>query len=149
MLRLILSFIQNKFTVKILKFKGVCHLLSTVLDYLVLYLCFRVIKSHRGKGAFILERKQKQKRRRFQSVALFPICVFILQRCASGKNKSDVASNLLHCFQSVCLYYSDVPAAKTKATSLPICCIVSNLCVYTTAMCQWQKIKEKIAFALI
>ena len=37
--------------------------------------------------------------------------------------------------------------AKAKATSLPISCIVSNLCVYTTAMCKGQKIKEKIAFA--
>ena len=27
-------------------------------------------------------------------------------------------------------------------TSLPICCIVSNMCVYTTAMCERQKIKE-------
>ena len=36
--------------------------------------------------------------------------------------------------------------AKAKATSLPICCIVSNLCVYTTAMCKRQQIKEKICF---
>ena len=33
---------------------------------------------------------------------------------------------------------------KQKLTSLPICCIVSNLCVYTTMMCKQQKIKEKI-----
>ena len=38
---------------------------------------------------------------------------------------------------------------KAKATSLPICCIVSSLRVYTTEMCQRQKIKEKIAFALL
>ena len=35
---------------------------------------------------------------------------------------------------------------KAKATSLPICYIVSNLCVYTTAMCKRQKIKEKNRF---
>ena len=38
---------------------------------------------------------------------------------------------------------------RAKATSLPICCIVSNLWVYTTAMCKRQKIKEKIAFAFV
>ena len=32
------------------------------------------------KGSFILERKRTRKRHRFQPVALFPICVFILQR---------------------------------------------------------------------
>ena len=32
-------------------------------------------------------------------------------------------------------------------TSLPICCIVSNLCVHTTVMCERRKINEKIAFA--
>ena len=36
--------------------------------------------------------------------------------------------------------------AKVKATSLPICCIVSYLCVYTTAMSERQKIKENYHF---
>ena len=36
---------------------------------------------------------------------------------------------------------------RAKATLLPICCIVSNQCVYTTAMCEWQRSKKKIAFA--
>ena len=41
-----------------------------------------VRKDEGPKGAFILEREQKrkQKRHRFQPVALFPMCVFILQR---------------------------------------------------------------------
>ena len=39
---------------------------------------FRDNSSFMAYGAFILERKQK--RRRFRSVALFPICVFILLR---------------------------------------------------------------------
>ena len=44
------------------------------------------------KGAFILEQKQKQKRkrRRFQSVALFPTCVFILEQFPS-ESESDIA----------------------------------------------------------
>ena len=33
-----------------------------------------------------------------------------------------------------------------KATSLPICCIVSYLCIYTTATAVAANIKEKIAF---
>ena len=36
--------------------------------------------------------------------------------------------------------------AKAKATSLPICCIVSYLCVYTTAISERQKIKENYRF---
>ena len=36
--------------------------------------------------------------------------------------------------------------AKAKATSLQNCCIVSNMCVYTTAMCERQKIKENYRF---
>ena len=39
---------------------------------------FRIRGLQVRKGSFILERKRK--RRRFQPVALFPICVFILQR---------------------------------------------------------------------
>ena len=37
--------------------------------------------------------------------------------------------------------------AKVKTTSLPTCCIDSNLCVYTTATAARTTIKEKIAFA--
>ena len=40
-----------------------------------------------SKGAFILERKQK--RCHFQSVALFPTCVFILEQFPS-ESESDV-----------------------------------------------------------
>ena len=36
--------------------------------------------------------------------------------------------------------------AKAKATSLPTCCIVSNLCIYTTATAAVAKIKEKNRF---
>ena len=39
--------------------------------------------------------------------------------------------------------------AKVKATSLVICCIVFNLCVYTAVTAAATKIKEKIAFALV
>ena len=35
---------------------------------------------------------------------------------------------------------------KAKVTSLLICCIVSYLCVYTTVMSGWQKIKENYRF---
>ena len=44
-----------------------------------------------------------------------------------------------------CIYTS--AKAKAKATSLPICYIVFNLCVYTTATAAVTKVKEKIAFA--
>ena len=50
----------------------------------------------------------------------------------------------VHSYELGCIYIR--ANAKAKATSLPICCIVSNLCVYTTAMCKRQKIKEKIRF---
>ena len=36
-----------------------------------------------------------------------------------------------------------------KTTSLLFCCIVSNLCVYTTAMCERQKIKGKNRFRVL
>ena len=35
---------------------------------------------------------------------------------------------------------------RAKATSLQNCCIVSNMCVYTTAMCERQKIKGNYRF---
>ena len=35
---------------------------------------------------------------------------------------------------------------NAKVMSLPICCIVSIMCVYTTVMCERQKIKEKNRF---
>ena len=35
---------------------------------------------------------------------------------------------------------------KAKATSLPTCGIVYYLCVYATAMGEWQKIKENYYF---
>ena len=38
---------------------------------------------------------------------------------------------------------------RAKATSLPICCIVFNLCVYTTATAAATKIKEKNRFRSI
>ena len=44
-----------------------------------------------------------------------------------------------------CIYTRE----KAKTISLPICCIVFNLCVYTTATAAATKIKEKIAFALV
>ena len=37
---------------------------------------------------------------------------------------------------------------KVKATSLPTCCIVSNLCIYTTATAAVTNIKEKNRFRL-
>ena len=36
--------------------------------------------------------------------------------------------------------------AKAKATSLPMCCIASYLCVYTTVTSERQKMKEKNRF---
>ena len=35
---------------------------------------------------------------------------------------------------------------NAKVMSLLMCCIVSYLCVYTTAMSEWQKIKENYCF---
>ena len=40
------------------------------------------------KDSFILERKRTRKLRRFQTLTLFPICVFILQQQKDQRKKS-------------------------------------------------------------
>ena len=46
-----------------------------------------------------------------------------------------------------CILKAHLYQSEEKATSLPICCIVSNPCVYTTATAAVTKIKGKFAFA--
>ena len=63
-----------------------CHQVELSLCFLLL---FRRRRRTTAKGAFILERKQK--RRRFQSVALFPMCVYTTAMCKRQKIKEKIA----------------------------------------------------------
>ena len=73
---------------------------------------------------------------------IWSVCVDTDDQCEWALNASQHSVNPLTLISVSlgCIY------TKAKATSFPICCIVFNLCVYTTAMCKRQKIKEKNRF---
>ena len=70
----------------------------------------------------------------FCIMSLYP---FVIKFCVESWGRSWISVNT----PLRLIYFR----ADAKATSLPTCCIVSNLCIYTTA----TKIKEKIAFAFV